>query len=59
MKVGDRVTYKMLRGYTGTVVSTEQDGNTQVYVVEWDDLCPMTGRKGHSSTLKSELSLIQ
>ena len=58
MKLGDRVKYKLVSGHTGTIVEVEQYGNTSLYVVEWDDLCPMTGRRGCTSTVSSELKVI-
>ena len=59
MEIGNRVEYKMLTGFTGTVVATEQSGNTRLFIVEWDDLCPMTGRRGTSETVEAELKAIQ
>ena len=58
MKVGNRVKYKLFSGHTGTIVEVEQYGNTPLYIVEWDDLCPMTGRRGRTSTASSELKVI-
>lgn len=58
MKLGDRVKYKLVSGYTGTIVEVEQHSNTPLYIVEWDDLCPMTGRRGCTSTVSSELRAI-
>jgi len=58
MEIGNRVKYKMFSGYTGTIVEIEQYGSTPLYVIEWDDLCPMTGRKGRTSTVENELKVI-
>ena len=58
MKVGSRVKYILVPRYTGTIVEVEQYGNAPLYVVEWDDLCPMTGRRGCTSTTSSELEVI-
>ena len=58
MEIGSRVKYKMFSDYTGTIVKVEQYGNTPLYVVEWDDLCPMTGRKGRTSTVENELKVV-
>ena len=58
MKVGNRVAYKLFAGHTGTIVETVQYGNTQLYVVEWDGLCPLTGRRGRSEVMTGELECI-
>tara|TARA_Y100001970_G_scaffold117246_2_gene145856 strand:+ start:145 stop:333 length:189 start_codon:yes stop_codon:yes gene_type:complete len=58
MKVGNRVTYSMYPGYDGTIIRVEQYGNTPLYVVDWDDKCPMTGHKKPTSTTASELRII-
>jgi hypothetical protein len=58
MKQGDRVIYKLFTGYVGTIIGIEQCGNTHLYIVEWDDLCSMTGRKGYTSTVPSELKVV-
>tara|TARA_R100000664_G_scaffold34166_1_gene54573 strand:+ start:8650 stop:8838 length:189 start_codon:yes stop_codon:yes gene_type:complete len=58
MKIGDRVLYRLFSGHTGTIVDIEQHGNTPMYVVQWDELCPMTGQRKPTSTVSGELEVL-
>ncbi len=58
MKSGNRVKYRLGPGYTGTIIGVEQYGNTPIYIVDWDDRCPMTGYRKPTSTVASELEVI-
>ena len=58
MKAGNRVKYKSNPACLGTIIGVEQYGNTPIYIVDWDDKCPMTGYRKSTSTVASELELI-
>ena len=56
MKTGTRVAFKEDKQKTGTVIAVEQYGNTQTYLVQWDNGCPNTGyRKAPTHILKTEV----
>ena len=59
MKVGDLVAFRTDLSITGTIVDIEQYGNTPAYFVKWDDSCPLTGRRGKTSVLSSELIVVK
>ena len=59
MKAGDSVRSTVFPNHTGVIIEIEQYGNTPLYVVKWDDKCPMTGRKGCSSTVPSEIEVVK
>ena len=55
MKVGTKVAFKEDKQKTGTIIAVEQYGNTPTYVVEWENGCPLTGRKAPSAVLITEI----